>query len=45
MENILDLGFLRVEEKVYPDYPDYHEDWIALDINKVNKIVFRIYKK
>ena len=37
--------YFLVSEKVDPDYPNYHEDWVAIDINKVNKIVFRIYKK
>ena len=36
--------FFLVTEKKYTDYDNYVEDYIALDINKIDKIVFRIYK-
>ena len=34
-----------VSEKKYVEYDDYIEDWIALKIHKIDKIIFRIYKK
>ena len=37
--------YFLVSEKKYVDYDDYIEDYIALEIHKVDKIVFRIYKK
>lgn len=37
--------YFLVSEKKYVEYDDYIEDWIALGSLKVDKIVFRIYKK
>lgn len=37
--------FFLVTEKKYADYDNYVEDYIALEIDKIDKIVFRIYKK
>jgi hypothetical protein len=37
--------YFLVSEKKYVEYDDYIEDWIALEIHKIDKIVFRIYKK
>lgn len=37
--------YFLVSEKKYVEYDDYIEDWIALEIHKVDKIVFRVYKK
>ena len=37
--------YFLVSEKKYEEYDGYIEDWIALQIDKVDKIIFRIYKK
>jgi hypothetical protein len=42
----LDYGeYFLVSEKKYVEHDDYIEDLIALELHKVDKIVFRIYKK
>lgn len=37
--------YFLVSEKKYDNYDDYVEDYIAIGIDKIDKIVFRIYKK
>jgi len=52
MEEIFDWNYETIEFKNYyciaeiqnKFYPDYYQDFACLDINKITKIVFRIYK-
>lgn len=37
--------FFLVTEKKYADHDNYVEDYIAIGIDKIDKIIFRIYKK
>ena len=37
--------YFLMTEKKYEGRDDYVEDYVAIDIRKIDKIVFRIYKK
>lgn len=37
--------YFLVTEKKYDEHDDYIAEYIALEIHKIDKIVFRIYKK